>query len=142
MIKKIKNEMQLIFIFYFFLLFFQPFFILFYILIFLYLVCHFPFLCFSPKDQHLPLNYSSLTFTIYEKNILTHQTSLKESICEKVFPITYIKISVAPSQLFSCQQQSHISKLQEMYFQNFTDTFTGFVSYYYEIQSHSFIHSS
>ena len=31
--------------------------------------------------------------------MLTHQDSLKESICEKMFPITYIKIGVAPRQL-------------------------------------------
>ena len=29
-----------------------------------------------------------------KKNMLTHQASLKESICEKVFPINYIKIGV------------------------------------------------
>ena len=28
--------------------------------------------------------------------MLTQQASLKESICEKMFPITYIKIDVAP----------------------------------------------
>ena len=77
--------------------------------------------CVSPKDQHLPLTYSSLTLTIYEENMLTHQASLKESICEKMFPITYIRIGVTPRQLFSCQQQSYISKLQKTYFQNFTD---------------------
>ena len=34
--------------------------------------------------------------------MLTHQACLRESICEKMFPITYIKIGVAPCQLFSC----------------------------------------
>ena len=61
--------------------------ILFYILTFLYLTCHFPFLCFPPKDKHLFLKYSSLTLTIYEENMLIHQASPKESICEKIFPI-------------------------------------------------------
>ena len=78
-----------------------------------------------PKDQHLSLTYSSLTLIIYKENMLTHQPSLKESICEKMFPITCIKICVAPCQLFSCYQQLHISKLQKMYFQNFTDTFNS-----------------
>ena len=70
---------------------------------------------FFHQKQHLSLTYSSLTFTIYEVNRLTHQASLKESICEEMFPITYIKIGVAPCQLISCQQQPHISKLQKMY---------------------------
>ena len=34
--------------------------------------------------------------------MLAQQASLKESICEKTFPITYVKIGVAPHQLFSC----------------------------------------
>ena len=33
--------------------------------------------------------------------MLTHQASLKESICEKMFPVTYIKIGVAPRQVIS-----------------------------------------
>ena len=43
------------------------------------------FLCCasSPKDNHLSLTYSSLILTIYEENMLIHQASLKESICEK-----------------------------------------------------------
>ena len=40
-------------------------------------------------------HYSLLSLTIYEENMLTHQTSLKELLCEKMFPITlsYIKIA-------------------------------------------------
>ena len=34
--------------------------------------------------------------------MLTHQASLKESICEEMFPIAYIKIGAAPRQLISC----------------------------------------
>ena len=34
--------------------------------------------------------------------MLTHQASLKESICKEMFPITYIKIGVAPRKLISC----------------------------------------
>ena len=33
--------------------------------------------------------------------MLIHQASLKESICEEIFPITYIKIGVTPRQLIS-----------------------------------------
>ena len=43
-------------------------------------------------------------FNIFLINIdhITHQASLKEPICEKMSPITYIKIGVAPCQLTSC----------------------------------------
>ena len=40
--------------------------------------------------------------TIYEENMLTHQASLEESICEKMFTTTYIKIGVVPHQFISC----------------------------------------
>ena len=72
---------------------------------FLYLFCHFPFLCFLPQRlcySSLKICYSSLTLTRYKENMLTNQASLKKSICENMFHITYIKIGVAPSQLFSC----------------------------------------
>ena len=127
MIKKIKDEMQVFSVF-FFLLSFQPFFILSNILILLFgttKILSFSFPVFFSIKQHLSLTYSSLTSTIYEENMLTHQASLKESICEKTFPISYIKIGVAPRQLFSCQQQPHISKLQKINFQNFIDTFNS-----------------
>ena len=35
---------------------------------------------------------------IYEENMLTHQGSLKESICEKMFPITYTKLDMFKKQ--------------------------------------------
>ena len=34
--------------------------------------------------------------------MLTHQAFLKEPVCEEIFPITYIKVGVAPRQLISC----------------------------------------
>ena len=34
--------------------------------------------------------------------MLTRQASLKELICEEMFPITYIKIGAALRQLISC----------------------------------------
>ena len=64
------------------------------------LSCNSPFQCFSPKIASV-LTYSSLTSTIYEENMLTHQAFLKESICEEIFPITCIKIGAAPHQLIS-----------------------------------------
>ena len=48
--------------------------------------------------------------------MLTYQVSLKESICEKNFPITCINTDVAFRQLFSYYQLPHISILQKMYF--------------------------
>ena len=127
MIKKVKNVMQVFSVF-FFLLSFQPFFILSNILILFFgtkkILPSFSFPVFFFKKQHLSLTYSSLTFAVNEEYILTHQASLIESICEEMFPITYIKIVVAPRQLISCQQQPHISKLQKCIL-NFTDTFNS-----------------
>ena len=117
--KKIKDEIQVFSVF-FFLPSFQPFFILSNIPILFFgttkVLLPFYFPEFFSKEQYLPLTYSSLTSTIFEENMLTHQASIKESICEEMLPITYIKIGVAPCQLISCQQQPHISKLQKMYF--------------------------
>ena len=115
-----------IFWFFFLLLSFQAFFIFFYVLIF-YLTVIFLYCAPPPPlyDQHLSLIYPSLTFTIYEENMLTHQASLKELICENIFP--NINIVVAPRQFFSCYQQPHIIKLQKVYYQNFTDTFNSWL---------------
>ena len=127
MIKRLKMKCKY-FLFSFFLLFFQPFFILSNTLILLFgttkIPLSFSFPVFFSKKQHLSLTDASLTSTIYEENMLTDQASLKESICEEMFPITYIKIGVAPRQLISCQHQPHISKLQKCIL-NFTDTFNS-----------------
>ena len=119
MVKKIKDELQVFSVF-FFLLALQPFFILSNILILLFgttKILPFSLPVIFSKKQHL-----SLTSTIFEENMLTHQASVKESICKEMLPITYIKIGVAPRQLISCQQQPHISELQKMYF---TDSFNS-----------------
>ena len=57
--------------------------------------------------------------------MLTHQASLKESICEKMFPITYIKVSVASRGLISCVINSLILVNCKKCISNFTNTFNS-----------------
>ena len=127
MIKRLKMKCKY-FLFSFFLLLFQPFFILSNTLILLFgttkIPLSFSFPVFFSKKQHLSLTYASLTSTIYEENMLTDQASLKESICEEMFPITYIKIGVAPRQLISCQQCLIFVSCKKCVL-NFTDTFNS-----------------
>ena len=60
------------------------------------LACQFLFL-FSPKRTASVLNIFLINIYHLWKNMLTHQLSLKESICEKNFlQLIYIKIAVAP----------------------------------------------
>ena len=86
---------------------------------FLYLFCHFPFLCFLPQRlcySSLIIYYSSLTLTRYKENMLTNQASLKKSICEKMFHITYIKKGVAPSSFLAVSNNLILVNCKKMFF--------------------------
>ena len=78
--------------------------------------------------------------------MLTHQASLEESICEEIFPITYIKkVLLLPISLLAGSYQYNsliiLVNCKKCIF-NISDTLTAaFLIYYYEIYSHSFIHS-
>ena len=127
MIKKVKDKMQ-VFSGFFFLLSFQPFFILSNILILLFgttkILLSFPFPAFFYEKQHLPFTYSSLTSTIFEKNMLAHQVSLKESICEEMFPITTSKQVLLPISLLAVSNSLILVNCKKCIL-NFTDTFNS-----------------
>ena len=74
--------------------------------------------------------------------MLTNQAPLKKSICEKMFHITYIKIGVPPRQLFSAVSNSLILVNCKKYIFRILQILltAGFIIYYYEIYSDSFIH--
>ena len=73
--------------------------------------------------------------------MLTRQASLKELICEEMFPITYIKIGLLSVSLLAVSNSLILVNCKKCIL-NFTDILTaGFVIYYYEIYSHPFIHS-
>ena len=81
--------------------------------------------------------------------MLTHLlASLKESICEKMFPITYtpklVFILPPPASFLAVSNSLVLVNCKKCIFRTLQILLTaGFLSYYYEIYSfiHSFIHS-
>ena len=73
--------------------------------------------------------------------MLTHQLSLKESICEKNFlQLVYIKIAVAPISFLPVSNSLILVNYKKCIFRILQILLTaGFIIYYYEIYSHSFI---
>ena len=110
--------------------------LVFFISPFLFLSC-----VFHPTIRFL--TYCSLTFIIYEDNMLTHQALRKESICaKKIFlELTSTQVLLLVSFL-AVNKNLTLVNYKKCIFRILQILLTaGFVINYYQIYSHSFIHS-
>ena len=74
--------------------------------------------------------------------MFTNQASLKKLICQKMFHITYIKTGVAPVSFLAVSNSLILVNYKKHIFRILQILLTaGFVIYYYEIYSDSFIPS-
>ena len=109
------------------------------LLFFNWSVIFFP--CVSPPTIIIYPAYSSITFTIYEENMLTHQAYLKESLCEKKYFLQLASTQVLlPVNFLAVSNSLILVNCTKCIFRTLQIHLTaGFVISYYEIYSHSFI---